>query len=70
MKQTELLKLLEESSISRNRYDILDKGFVAVSDGYLVSQEDDVYCLYYCERGRKGILCSSSNFEIILDEMA
>lgn len=70
MKQTELLKLLEQSNISKNSYDILDKGFVAASEGYLVVQEDGVYCLYYCERGKKDLLCTAGKLEIVLDEMA
>lgn len=70
MKQTDLLKLLKQNNISENSYDILDKGFVAASEGYLVVQEEGVYCLYYCERGHKELLCSSSNLEAVLDELA
>lgn len=70
MKQTDLLKLLKQSNISENSYDILDKGFVAASEGYLVTQEDGVYCLYYCERGNKELLCTAKSLEIVLDEFA
>ena len=70
MKQTELLKLLEANNVSKNSYDILDKGFITGSDGYLVTKEDSNYCLYYCERGKKELIKTDTDLEKIFDALA
>ncbi len=70
MKHTELLKLLEENNISKNSYDILDKGFITASDGYLVTKEKGKFCLYYSERGKKELITTDSDLEKIFDALA
>lgn len=70
MKQTELLKLLEANKISKNSYDILDKGFITASDGYLVTNEGSKFCLYYSERGKKELIKAGSDLEKIFDALA
>lgn len=70
MKQTELLKLLEANKISKNSYDILDKGFITASDGYLVTNEGSKFCLYYTEKGNKELIATDSDLEKIFNALA